>query len=96
MGDTPIYILTTLCLNGTLSCVEFMNVMGDIPIYNLTALCLNSVGHFQVLMSIRAGSHQTNAGSRVLTNTTTTTTALLPTYSQQDDDVHVCYHVESM
>ena len=34
--------LTTLCLNGTLSCVDFMDViMGDIPIYNLTTLCLN-------------------------------------------------------
>ena len=34
MGDIPIYNLTTLCLNGTLICVEFMDViMGDIPIY---------------------------------------------------------------
>ena len=37
-----IYNLTTVCLNGTLPCVDFMDViMGDIPIYNLTALCLN-------------------------------------------------------
>ena len=36
------YILTTLCLNGTLSCVDFVDIiMGDIPIYNLTTLCLN-------------------------------------------------------
>ena len=41
MGDIPIYNLTTLCLNGTLSCVDFMDViMGDIPIDNLTTLCL--------------------------------------------------------
>ena len=34
--------ITTLCLNGTLPCVDFMDViMGDIPIYNLTTLCLN-------------------------------------------------------
>ena len=42
MGDIPIYNLTTLCLNGSLSYVDFMDViMGDIPIYNLTTLCLN-------------------------------------------------------
>ena len=30
MGDIP--YITTLCLNGTLSCVDFMDViMGDIP-----------------------------------------------------------------
>ena len=35
-----IYNLTTLCLNGTLSCVDFMDViMGDIPY--ITTLCLN-------------------------------------------------------
>ena len=39
---TDIYNLTTLCLNRTLLCVDFMDViMGDIPIYNLTTLCLN-------------------------------------------------------
>ena len=32
MGDIPIYNLTTLCLNGTLTCVDYMDVtMGDIP-----------------------------------------------------------------
>ena len=37
-----IYNLITLCLNGTLPCVDFMDViMGDIPIYNLITLCLN-------------------------------------------------------
>ena len=42
MRDIPIYNLTTLCLNGILSCVDFMDViMRDIPIYNLTTLCLN-------------------------------------------------------
>ena len=36
------YILNTLCLNGTLSCVDFMDViMGDTPLYNLTRLFLN-------------------------------------------------------
>ena len=34
------YNLTTLCLNGTLSCVHFMEVIiGDL--HNLTKLCLN-------------------------------------------------------
>ena len=38
MGDIP--YITTLCLNGTLSCVDFMDViMGDIPY--ITTLCLN-------------------------------------------------------
>ena len=38
MGDIP--YTTTLCLNGTLSCVDFMDViMGDIPY--ITTLCLN-------------------------------------------------------
>ena len=41
MGDIglPIYNLTTLCLNGTLPCVDFMDViMGDIgrPTYSPT------------------------------------------------------------
>ena len=32
MGDIPIYNLNTLCLNGTLSCIDFMDVvMADIP-----------------------------------------------------------------
>ena len=36
-----IYNLTTVCLNGTLQGVEFMDViMGD-TVYNLTTLCLN-------------------------------------------------------
>ena len=26
-GDIPIYNLTTVCLNGTLSCVDFMDVI---------------------------------------------------------------------
>ena len=40
MGDIPIYNLNTLCLNGTLPCVDFMGViMGDIPY--ITTLCLN-------------------------------------------------------
>ena len=44
MGDIPIYNLTTLCLNGTLPCVDFMDVtMGDIPIYNLTNQLLISL-----------------------------------------------------
>ena len=31
MGDIPIYNLTTLCLNRTLSCVDVINViMGDV------------------------------------------------------------------
>ena len=35
MADIP--YITTLCLNGTLPCVDFMDViMGDIPIYNHT------------------------------------------------------------
>ena len=38
MGDIP--YITTLCLNGTLPCVYFMDViMGDIPY--ITTLCLN-------------------------------------------------------
>ena len=38
MGDIP--YITTLCLNGTLSCVDFMDgIMGDIPY--ITTLCLN-------------------------------------------------------
>ena len=38
MGDIP--YITTLCLNGTLPCVDFMDVtMGDIPY--ITTLCLN-------------------------------------------------------
>ena len=42
MLSWEIYNLTTLCLNGTLPCVDSMDViMGDIPIYNLTTLCLN-------------------------------------------------------
>ena len=40
--EIPVYNLTTLRLNGTLPCVDFMDVtMGDIPIHNLTTLCLN-------------------------------------------------------
>ena len=38
MGDIP--YITTLCLNGTLSRVDFLDViMGDIPY--ITTLCLN-------------------------------------------------------
>ena len=38
MGDIP--YITTLCLNGTHPCVDFMDViMGDIPY--MTTLCLN-------------------------------------------------------
>ena len=38
MGDIP--YITTLCLNGALPCVDFMDViMGDIPY--ITTLCLN-------------------------------------------------------
>ena len=38
--EIPVYNLTTLCLNGTLPCVDFMDViMGDIPY--ITTLCLN-------------------------------------------------------
>ena len=38
MGDIP--YISTLCLNGTLPCVDFMDViMGDIPY--ITTLCLN-------------------------------------------------------
>ena len=55
-NKSAIYNLTTLCLNGTLQCVDFMDViMGDRPLfshvntaytivkllYNLTTLCLN-------------------------------------------------------
>ena len=39
MGDITIYNLTTLCLNGTLSCVDFMDVIYGR--YNLTTRCLN-------------------------------------------------------
>ena len=40
LGDIP--YITTLCLNGILSCVDFMDViMGDIPY--LTTLCLNGI-----------------------------------------------------
>ena len=38
MGDIP--YITTLCLNGALPCVDFMDViMGDIPY--ITTLCLS-------------------------------------------------------
>ena len=56
MGDIPIYNLTTLCLNETLSCVDFMDSMEDIP--DLTTLSLNltlSCGDF---MDVRMGRHK--------------------------------------
>ena len=57
MGDIPIYNLTTLCLNGTLPDVDFMDViMGDIPIHNLTTLCLNGTLPCSAFSRIWSGS----------------------------------------
>ena len=44
------------CLNGTLSCVDFRDViMGDIPIYNLTTLCLNGTLPCVAFMDVIVG-----------------------------------------
>ena len=39
MGDIPIYNLTILCVNGTLPCVDFMDViMGDIILWRIGSI----------------------------------------------------------
>ena len=53
---TGAYSIATLCLNGTLPRVDFMDVtMGDIPIYNLTTLCLNGTRPCVGVMDVTMG-----------------------------------------